>query len=43
MENVLKENKWLKILQNVSKIINYEKTDEYISDDITEDDISHYI
>jgi len=36
MENVLNKNKGLKILQNISKIINGEKTDENtIPEDIT--------
>lgn len=43
MENVLNKNKGLKILQNISKIINGEKPDENnIPEDITTDDISHF-
>lgn len=43
MENVLNKNKGLKILQNISKIINGEKSDENtIPEDIMTDDISHF-
>lgn len=42
MENVLDKNKWWKILQNISKIINGEKPDENnIPEDIT-DNISYF-
>jgi hypothetical protein len=43
MENVLNKNKGLKILQNISKIINGEKPDENnIPENITTNDISHF-
>jgi len=42
MKNILKKNNWLKILQNISKIINIKNTREKnILEDFTMDDISY--
>lgn len=44
MKNVINKNKGLKILQNISKIINGEKTEEniYTPEDITTN-VIHYL